>query len=129
MISNGKRKKVVVVLGAIGECYPYDFTTMGWEAKEITDFIHECAYKELVNRNLHVSWGWSVRTKSMFLNNRLHTIGNVVHLQSVNKLIGCGFKVRKEVYDVFRHEFSIELKQWHPDQYWKKFRFSEKDED
>lgn len=108
------------MLGAIGEVIPYDFTNMGWEAKPLIEQINIIAFTELVNRSLFDSFDWGTRVKNMFLRNKLKTVGNVVFLslEDVNRLSYCGYKTRKEVYDVFLNELNMELKQWNPDEYW-----------
>lgn len=108
------------MLGAIGEVIPYDFTNMGWEAKPLIEQINIIAFTELVNRSLFDSFDWGTRVKNMFLRNKLKTVGNVVFLslEDVNRLSYCGYKTRKEVYDVFLNELNMELKQWNPDKYW-----------
>jgi hypothetical protein len=113
-----------LILGVKQEIfYPIDFTNMGWDAQDIVYFIHEIAYRELMNRNLVMVWDWSVRVKNMFTDNSIKTIGHVIHtnLEEINKFERCGFKTRREIYDTFITEFGIELKDWHPGLYYDKY--------
>lgn len=111
-----------ITLGVKGEVIPYDFTEMGWDARSLVEQLHTMAYNELVTRKVMDSWLWSVRTRNMFQNNKIYSVGRVMHikLDDVNALIGCGMKTRKEVYEVFGNEFGIVLEQWNPQHYWEK---------
>lgn len=112
------------MLGEKCEVIPYDFTTLGWEAKYILEAIHELAHKALVEKPIYLVWPWSLRTKNMFLNNKILTVGNIIYLgiDGVNNLVGCGFKVREEIHNTFRDEFNIKLNQWNPERYWEKYK-------
>ena len=105
-----------------GEVVPYDFTDMGWDAKPLLEQLHHVMYTELVTRKVLDSWLWSVRTRNMFQNNKIYSVGRVMHirLDDINTLIGCGMKTRKEVYETFKEEFGITLEQWNPQHYWEK---------
>lgn len=111
----------VLTLGTKEEIIPYDFSYLGWEAREITEFIHDTAYAELVARPIN-SLCWSVRVDNMFRANKLNSIGMVMNIsiESINNLYGCGFKTRREVYEVFE-SYGIVLDQWHPDRYYDKY--------
>lgn len=113
-----------LMLGTKNEVIPIDFTTWGWGAKDIISQIYSIVFTELVNRDIFTVGDWSVRTKNMFLNNNIKKVMDLLEInlngvQSVNNLIGCGFKTRKQIYERFK-ELNIELSSWNPDYYWTK---------
>lgn len=127
VLKSGPRipKKEPLVLGVIGEVHSYDYTSLGSfgdslrEVEEIIEFIHAVGYVELMSRPLEEMCEWPMRVKTMFLRNRLLTISDVlcVDLKEVNKLAGCGYKTRQEVYKVF-NEYGLKVEQWMPGHYW-----------
>lgn len=123
------RQRDVLTLGVKEEIVSYDFTELGWDAQEIVEFMYSVAFTEMVSRNVLHMWDWSVRVKNMLVRNKLDTVGKVMHIEviEINKLWGCGFKSRKEIYDVFK-SLNIELKNWHPNHYWDKY-MNPKDEE
>ena len=123
-----KSVKEVVTLGVKGEVVPIDFTDMGYEAQWLMEKLHDVVYRELVYRDIFPLHDWSVRVKHLFENNKLRTVGSIIHieLKAINKLPMCGFKVRKEVFDTFLNEFGIRVNQWSPEHYWNKYDFQEK---
>lgn len=118
-------KKYVLTLGVIGEVRAYDYTWLRHEAEEITDFIHAAAYVELLSRPVETMDDWSIRVKNMLLRNRLYIISDVVclDLKQVNRLSGCGYKTRQEVYKVFR-EYGFSVESWMPGHYWERMNYS-----
>lgn len=125
------QRKLKMILGSHGESMPYDFTDLGWDAKELTDLIHSFAYDELVKRPLAEVCEWSYRTQAMLDRNKLTKVGHVLNIKlaRIHDLIGCGFSVRKEVYEAFGSVLNIELVEWHPNQYWNKFNFNTEEDD
>lgn len=121
MKHNGLMSKFFI--GMKGEILPYDFTDLGWEAKGLMESLHHILYGELMSRPSLTMWDWSIRTKNVFLRNKLLTVGNVVHvtIDTINNFYGCGYKTRKEVYNVFKEELNMMLMNWSPDLYWAKF--------
>lgn len=117
-----------VVIVTLSEIYEYndgygssliDFTNMEEEAESIIECIHKLSFKELLSRSIESMWDWEMRTKNMFLNNHLHRVGDVtvLPLGKVNRLIGCGYTTRKEVYEVFEH-YHLRLKFWEPNNHY-----------
>lgn len=118
----GRTDRTVFTLGMKNEVIPYDFTEMGWDAKDIVEELYAAAYKELMTRSLDCLWDWSIRTKNMFDANGIIYVGMIIHMtvEDVNTLKGCGFKARKEVYESCKY-CGIELPAWKPEHYWDKF--------
>lgn len=119
----------VITLGVIGEVRPYDITCMSYEAiEEVTDFLHAVGYVEMMSRPLETMEDWSTRVKMMFLRNRLIHISDVLSLtlKQVNRLTGCGYKVRQEVYQVMC-SYGCKLDAWMPGHYWERmdYKFEE----
>jgi hypothetical protein len=84
--------------------------------ESVIELIHKEALKEFMSRSVHSMWDWELRTKNMFINNHLYRIGDVAGLPvgKVNRLMGCGYTTKKEVYDVF-YLHHLKLKFWNPD--------------
>jgi hypothetical protein len=97
-----------------------DFTNLTEEegVGSIVELVHKAVFQEMMSRSLESAWGWEVRTKHMFESNNLNTVGDVVLLKegNVNRLIGCGYTTRKEVYEVFCM-FHLRLKFWEPEKH------------
>jgi hypothetical protein len=89
--------------------------------ESIVECIHKIAMRELSSRSLESMWGWEVRTVHMFSNNHLYHVGDVVGLPlgKVNRLVGCGYQTRKEVYDVFCM-YHLKLIHWIPELHYSK---------
>ena len=119
------KEKEILVLGERGEVIPYDFTDRGYDVQWMTDQLNKLVKAELMSRKILPAWDWSTRVKNIFMNNRLITIEHVAQLtpQQVNRLVGCGVNARREVYEIFRDEFYININNWHPSNYWEKFKF------
>jgi hypothetical protein len=116
-------------IGEVGEAYEnesslVDFANMEEEAESIVECIHQMAYRELLSRTLLSMWGWEIRTKHMFENNRLQYIRDIITLPlgKVNRLVGCGYTTRKEIYDVFCM-YHLKLKHWAPDLHFSKMNY------
>lgn len=124
MVRNGKKstKKDLLTLGVREEVMSYDFTYLGWEAYEITEFIYSVAFTELVSRPVLDIWDWSVRVRTLLIENNLDTVGKMMHIkvEEINTLRRCGFKLRKEIYEVLT-SLSIPVENWHPNKYWDKW--------
>lgn len=117
--------KKVIILGVIGEVQPYDITCMNYEEiEEVTDFLHAVGYVEMMSRRLETMEDWSVRVKTMFLRNRLIHISDILSLtlKQVNRLSGCGYKVRQEVYQVMCN-YGCKLDAWMPGHYWERMNY------
>ena len=117
---------MILLLTQIGEMQEnesslVDFTNMEEEAESIVECIHQMAYQELLSRSISSMWGWEIRTKHMFEQNHLQVISDVVRLQlgHVNRLRGCGYVTRKEVYEVFC-AYHLKLRHWAPELHWEK---------
>lgn len=95
----------------------------------IVGYIYEMSYRELMSRTLLSVWDWELRTKHMFEHNNLHYIGDIVYLSQgkVNRLIGCGYKTRKEIYDIF-YMYHLKLNNWSPDKHWDKANYKFKED-
>jgi hypothetical protein len=128
----GGGKVVVLLLTQMGELREHeaslvDLTNIQEGIESVVECIHKVAMEELFVRNLKTMWDWEVRTKNMFKDNHLYKVGDVAMLPTgkVNRLIGCGYTTRKEVYDVF-WTYHIRLKFWAPDKHYSKmnYRFS-----
>jgi len=120
---------VILLLTQMGELREYegslvDFTNMEESAESIIECIHQMAYRELVSRPISSMWGWEIRTKHMFANNHLQFVGDIMGLSlgHVNRLSGCGYVTRKEVYDVFC-VYHLRLKHWAPELHWEKANY------
>ena len=115
----------ILTLATLREIEPFDFTDMGEEASWLMYKIHWLMKQELFSRSIMSLYDWSTRTTSMFIGNQLLTVGDVctISLDNINKMHGCGFKTRKEIYFTFRYQFNIKLRQWNPDEYMDKYKF------
>jgi hypothetical protein len=120
---------VVLLITQMGEMQEnegslVDFTNMEDRAESIIECIHYMAYQELLSRTILSMWGWELRTKHMFEANGLHYIRDIMALPlgKVNRLIGCGYITRKEVYEVF-YMYHIKLKHWAPELHWEKMNY------
>lgn len=122
-------KKEVLTLGAIGEVHSYNFIHLGADAEEIVEFIHAVSYVELLSRPIETMDDWSIRVKNMLLRNRLIVVSDVVclDLKQVNRLTGCGYKTRQEVYRVF-NEYGFKVDSWMPGHYWERMSYRFTDE-
>jgi hypothetical protein len=101
-----------------------DFTDFEEDVEGVVELIHQMAYQELVSRSILSMWGWELRTRHMFESNRLEYIRDIMALPlgKVNRLIGCGYVTRKEVYEVFCI-YHIKLKYWMPELHWEKMNY------
>lgn len=118
-------QREVIVLGVIGEVKSYDISCMNYEAiEEVTDFLHAVGYVEMISRPLETMEDWSIRVKNMFLRNRLIYISDVLSLdlKQVNRLSGCGYKVRQEVYQVMG-SYGCKVEAWMPGHYWERMNY------
>lgn len=123
-------KKDPLVLGVVGEVHSYDFTSLGSfgeslrEVEEIIEFIHAVAYVELLSRPVETMCDWPIRVKTMFLRNRLVTVSDVMclNLDQVNRLAGCGYKTRQEVYQTF-NGYGLSIESWMPGHYWDRMNY------
>lgn len=123
------RSGMILLLSHMGEMTDYegsliDFTNMGEEVESIVEWIHKLSFKELISRSIESMWDWEIRTKNMFVNNHLYKVGDITSLPlgKVNRLIGCGYTTRKEVYDVF-FMYHLRLKFWEPDMHYSKMNY------
>lgn len=113
----------------LNESYEYeislvDLTNIEEGVGSIVECIHKVAYQEFMSRILTSMWGWEVRTIHMFSNNHLYHVGDIVGLPlgKVNRLLGCGYQTRKEVYDVFCM-YHLRLKHWSPELHYSKANY------
>lgn len=116
-------KQSVLLLTQFGELREYDaipllFEEMGAEVESIVASIHQTAMREFLSRDVVTMWKWEPRTEHMFDNNHLQSVAHVVDLSvgMVNRLKGCGYTTRKEVYDVFRM-YHLKLNHWAPERH------------
>ena len=102
-------EKEIMILGERKEVISYDFIEMGQDAHYMIEKIHVWTKMELMCRDIMSVSYWSSRTRHMFENNELTTIGHVVHtpLNVINRLPQCGYKTRREVYNTFDIELKI----------------------
>ena len=103
----------VWMLGHMSETHQRDFTNMKEETEHLIASLHKIALSELLSRSIISVWDWELRTAHMFQHNALTSIHDVTSLSvgRVNRLIGCGYTTKKEVYEVFRM-YHIELVHW-----------------
>lgn len=123
----GNVKKEVVCLGMKDEVLVMDLVWCAeHEMIEIIEFIHSVAYIELLSRDVMSVWPWGLRVEHMFLKNKLNTVSDVISLdlRQINRLLGCGYKTRKEVYDVFC-SYGLKLQSWTPGHYWERMKFED----
>ena len=102
-------------LGHINEIDQIDFTWMDEKVQYVIASLHRIALSELLSRKITSVWDWEPRTLHMFERNVLVSINDVTSLTQgrVNRLIGCGYTTRNEVYEVF-HMYHIKLTRWQP---------------
>lgn len=120
-----------LVLYQIREPLEYDVSLVDFIAlteeegvESIVELVHKVAFKELMSRTLDSVWGWEMRTLHMFENNNLHVVENVAMLPAakVNRLVGCGYTTRKEVYEVFC-AYHLRLKFWEPEKHYSRMHY------
>jgi hypothetical protein len=122
--------KDIVLLGMRDEVLPIDLTYIDERELElIMQFIHNVAYTELISRSIESMCDWSVRAQNVFKRNRFESIGHILGVtkNQVHCLHGCGYKTRKEVYDVYK-SYGLTLPNWEPGEYYDKFNYQFKDE-
>lgn len=121
-------KLEVWALGELREIHPLQFPQMEQEAEHIIASLHRIAMTEFMSRTILSVWDWEVRTKHVFENNHIQYVKDVITLTigQVNRLVGCGYKTRKEVYEIFTL-FHIRLAHWSPEKHWNKnsYKFQE----
>lgn len=125
---NGHEKSLFggeLMLGAYSEVSVVQFPDMEEKAEYIINSIHRIAMTEFMSRKIVTMWDWEVRTKHVFENNHIEYVRDVVSLTmgQVNRLTGCGYKTRKEVYDVFTM-FHVRLNHWSPEKHWKSGQYT-----
>lgn len=113
-----------IAIGCINEIRQIDFLSMGHNAEHMIASIHRIAMRELFSRRLVTVWDWEIRTRHMFENNKLYIVQDVITLSPghVNRLKGCGYKTRKEVYDIFIL-YHIKLNNWSPEHHYSKANY------
>lgn len=109
------------ILGLLEEIDPMSFEIMQYEVSPLIESVHKIALNEFLSRTLVSMWDWEIRTQHMFQDNRLNMVNDVIVLPSklVDRLKGCGYKTRKEVYDIFTLHH-VKLHYWSPDKHWGK---------
>ena len=120
--ADNNNSKDIVLLGMKDEILPIDFMYVNDEEIAcIMDFVHGIAQQELVSRSVMSMAEWSLRARSVFINNDLSQVGHVIVLtkNEVNRLIGCGYITRKEIYDVYR-SYGLQVPGWEPGYYYEK---------
>lgn len=121
----------IVLLGMRDEVLPIDLSyTDEEEIAMIMDFVHELAYTELLSREIMSMWEWSVRTQGVLAQNNLIQVGHIVGLSKieVNRMAGCGYKTRKEIYDVYK-SYGLIMPNWSPGMYYEKANYQFNDEE
>lgn len=126
MKGGGEVEVVILALTEPKERYELslvDFVELEKEdgLESIVGHIHNIALKELTSRTLGSMWSWEVGTKRMFEYNKLEKVRDITALSigAVNRLTGCGYKTRKEIYDVFCM-YHLRLKHWSPELHYSK---------
>lgn len=114
----------IPIIGCLREIRQLDFVGMGEKAEHLIGSIHRIAMREFLSRRIVTVWDWEIRTKHMFEDNGLVSIGEVVRLSlgHVNRLKGCGYKTRKEVYDIFML-YHLKLNNWSPEYHYSKTNY------
>ena len=108
--------KCIIVLGMKDEIVPIDMNYIDdREILLIVDFVHHVAWKELLSRTIRSMHDWSSRANTLFLQYDFNLIGHLAVLSKneVNNLQGCGYKTRKEVYDICK-SYGLTLPNWMP---------------
>lgn len=119
MVSNGSNK-TIILLGMPDEVVSIDMNYIDdREVVLILDFIHHIVWKELLSRSLYSMCDWSSRTNTIFLQYDLTLVGHVAVLSKseVNRLHGCGYHTRKEIYEVCK-SYGLILSNWVPGTYY-----------
>jgi ERCC4-type nuclease len=85
------------------------------------DFVHNVTWKELLSRTIKSMHDWSSRVNTLCLQYDFNLIGHLVVLSKneVNYLEGCGYKTRKEIYDVYK-SYGLTMPNWQPGGYYEK---------
>lgn len=121
--------KDIVLLGMRDEVLPIDLNyTDEREVELMIDFIHKIAYTELLSRNVGTMTEWSVRALNLFTRHNLVLVGHVMGLtkNEVNRLTGCGYKTRKEIYETYK-SYGLIISNWEPGQYYDKMNYKFED--
>jgi hypothetical protein len=115
-------EKDIVLFGMRDEILPIDMSYMDdREVMLIVDFVHHIAWKELLSRTIQSMHDWSSRARTLFIDHDMSIIQHVVILSKneVNRLNGCGYKTRKEIYDVYK-SYGLTLPNWMPGDYYER---------
>ena len=117
-----------IILGHIEEIRLIDFPRMEKDAEHMISSIHRIVIREFMSRSLLSMWDWEVRTQHMFEHNTLQNVQDVIVLPSrqVDRLQGCGYVTRKEVYDIFKL-YHIKLNNWSPENHRSKMNYKFKE--
>lgn len=122
-------EKDIVLLGVREEILPIDMNYMDdREVELIIDFVHRVARKELLSRSIISMHDWSSRAQTLFIEHEFHIIQHIVVLSKneVNDLNGCGYKTRKEIYDICK-SYGLTLPNWSPGYYYERKNYIFKD--
>ncbi len=116
------KKKTIILLGVYGEVVPIDMTYIDDGGVEVlVDFVYRVMYRELLSRSIRSLHDWSSRVNTLFLRHNMVCVEHIVILSKneVNRLSGCGYKTRKEIYDVCK-SYGLDLPSWYPGDYYER---------
>ena len=122
------KNKDVITLGHVQEINPMNFVDMGDTVQNLIAQIHIICLEEFMSRSVLSVWCWSRRVENIFRNNKINKLQDLLNmtLHQVNRLTSCGFKSRKEIYEIFIKEYNIKLHNWNPDHHWDKYLYDSK---
>jgi len=122
VLSHNSDNRDVVLLGMRDEILSIDFMYVNDEEVAcIMEFVHKIAWQELISRTILSMAEWSSHAKTVFINHSFSQVGHIIILtkDEVNRLYGCGYMTRKEIFEVFK-SYGIVLSGWEPGHYYEK---------
>lgn len=131
MLSHDSKNTDIVMLGMKDEVLPIDFMYVNDEEIEcIMGFVHKTAWQELLSRTIRSMAEWSSHAMTVFTENSMSQVGHVIVLtkNEVNRLRGCGYITRKEIYETYKL-YGLVMPQWEPGHYYERMNNRYKFED
>ena len=122
MLSHDSKNKDIVLLGMRDEILPIDFMYVNDEETAcIMDFVHGIMWQELISRTIMSMAEWSSHAKTVFMNHSFNQVGHIIVLSKdeVNRLNGCGYMTRKEIFEVFKL-YGLYMSSWEPGHYYER---------